>query len=496
MPKGYFSLPISHYLQTKAFGDNHLSFNSLIAIFLCDKDPKRFEIELFSLFEYLKYGGFTLLAYKEQDLNEILLKMLQKRLLGMSHELDKSQYETLGLLFENPEELKKAFHNKKANKNDKNYENNDKNYENNNKNYDKPKVKTTRKNLKETSIKNSGFSSSQFDAILSKIHSKFSEKASKFAIIASFSHKSLKDFSIFSSFLQSNQAPKSFDLFYYSKNCKKAFLDSQIFFPEFFKLNFISFLLSPPLIPLEKIVNFQENSKRRLAIQQDKFKDLLQYNGFIQFNGDKETVSSEDFLLKAPQALNKFMKNAGFLINSLNNPDGILMNFCGKFGAVSLFELSCENSPNFHKFTDDFHNNCLYKTFCPVLSNYQRVLVILRPNVLLSDLDELIINLYRINQFTVIKREIIKLTQNQAYYLARIEKIQEVAMENYLNFMRNGPVEIILMSHFGALEISKAIANGTEAKVFSKNPFLKVFFFFFVEFSFFLLYFQISNFFL
>ena len=153
------------------------------------------------------------------------------------------------------------------------------------------------------------------------------------------------------------------------------------------------------------------------------------------------------------------------------------MNFCGKFGAVSLFELSAENSPNFHKFTDAFQNNCLYKTFCPMLSNYQRVLIILRPNVLLSDLDELIINLYRINQFTVIKREIIKLTENQAYYLARIEKIQEVAMQNYLKFMRNGPVEIVLMSHYGAFEISKAIAHGTEAKTFRKNPFLKVFFF-------------------
>ena len=458
LPPGYFSIPLAQYLQRKSIEPNSMSFNSFIAIFLTDLEEKKIDSELYSLWEYLNYGGFNLVSFNKLEINDLLLKLLEKKLLGMSHELDKNQYEILGLLFENIEDFKKAFEDKK----------------NSAKSFLKPKQKN-RKNLNEAQMHTEGFTQNQFDSILLKLKAKIQENLKKTCIVAAFSHKNLTDFGTFASFLRTNEVPRDFELYYISKNRKKALIDMQIFFPEAFKLNYLTFLLPPPLMPMEKSLNPVENFNRFLNIQQDKFKDMLHFNGFIHFNEDSGFIPSEDFILKAPQAFGKFMKNPGLFLNFFNNEQGIPMNFCGKFGTCSLMEVSAEMNANVYKFAEPFQNQSLFKTFYPKLASYQRVLVIFRPNVLLSDLDEILINIYRINQFTVIKRDIIKLSEAQAYYLARIEGIPEPSLQSYISFMKNGPIELVLMSNFGALALSKAIAHGGPGKIYKKNPFLQVF---------------------
>ena len=452
----YFSIPIAQYLEKKAFGPNHLNFNSFVAIFLTNIDRKRLDVELFSLWEYLNYGGFTLIAFNEIKLPDMLMKLLEKKLLGRSHEFNKNQYETLGLLLENIEDLKRAFQDKKKA----------------GKSFIKSKI-TTKKNLNETAMIGEDYSLQQFEDILQKLDNKLNERGNKLSIVVSFSHKDLKDFETFKSFLKSNQAPKGFELFYHSKDVKKAFLDMQIFFPEAFRMNYMTFMISPPSISNESDIT-QENFLRLLRIEEDKFKDLMHFNGFTIFNEESQEILSEDFSMKVPQSFGLFMADHANLMNFFFRQEGVLMNFCGKFGTSSLIEMNSELSPNYYKISDQFQNQCIFKKFYPKLSTYQRVLVILRPNVLLSDMDELIINLYRINNFTTIKREIIKLSERQAYYLAKIERIPEIAIQSYINFMLNGPVELILMSNFGAIALSKAITQGCSSKLFLKNPFLKV----------------------
>lgn len=455
LPPGYFSIPLAQFLERRAIGQNAINFNSFLSIFLTDIEEKRIDGELFTLWEYFNYGGFNMVCFAKLEFNQLLLKLLEKKLLGMSHELDKNQYEILGLLFQNVEEFKKAFEEKRETA----------------KVFLRPK-QNTRKNLNEAPIKIEGFTPSQFETMIRKLEAKIRENPKKTCIVAAFTHKNINDFGTFASFAHTNQAPRDFELYYASKNRRKALIDLQVFFPEAFKLNYLTFILPPPIIPSEK--SFNDNFKLQQDLLQDKLSDQLAFNDFIHFNVGDSLIKKESFSLQGPHAFN-FMKNPGYFINFFNNEEGVPMNFCGKFGACSLTDLSTEMSANLYKFSDEYQNHCIFKTFYPMLSNYQRTLVVLRPNVLLSDLDEILINVYRINNFTIIKRDILKLSEAQAYYLARIENIPEISVKSYISFMQSGPIELILMSNYGALPLSKAIANGTSNKIYKKSPFLQVF---------------------
>lgn len=455
-----FSPLLAKFIENRDIKSNQLSFNSVVGIFFVKSDEKNIDSELFSLWEYLNYGGFSLLSFRKIEIAELIIKLIEKKLFSLRDSIDKAQYETISLLIENPEEITRIFEEKKMN----------------DKTFLKAKL-ADKKNLIETAMRNQAFNEKQFYLLLDEIKAKIYDKEGKKCVIAAFSCKDLKDFSLFEDFMKCNQTPRNIELFYHSKNHKKAFLDMQILFPEAFKFSYLTFLLAPNFRLLEKNMNnYQENMKKVLRIEQDSFKDTILYNGFCILNENEENIPSEDFILKAPQAFSKFTKNIGALTSFFNSEEGVFMNICGKFGSNSLLDMNLELSSNYYKFKDSYQNHCIFQTFFPKYSSYQRVLVILRPNLLHSDFDEHIINLYRINNFIIIKRDIIKLTEQQAYYLAKIEGIHETSLRGYLNFMLNGPVELVLMSNFAAIPISSIIAQGSGAKIIKKTPFLKVFF--------------------
>ena len=65
-------------------------------------------------------------------------------------------------------------------------------------------------------------------------------------------------------------------------------------------------------------------------------------------------------------------------------------------------------TPNFYKFTDYNHNRKIFKDLAPDLYENQRVMIILRPSLVKSGMSEIILNLFRINKFTILKVETIK----------------------------------------------------------------------------------------
>jgi len=70
--------------------------------------------------------------------------------------------------------------------------------------------------------------------------------------------------------------------------------------------------------------------------------------------------------------------------------------------------------------------------------------------VVRSNIEELILNVYRLNNFIIIKRIFKLLTHTEAELLAKIEQIKEVNKNNYINMMKDGMVSIILLSKPGA----------------------------------------------
>jgi hypothetical protein len=60
-------------------------------------------------------------------------------------------------------------------------------------------------------------------------------------------------------------------------------------------------------------------------------------------------------------------------------------------------------TPNFYKFSDDNHNRKIFKDLAPDLYENQRVMITLRPAIVKSGMSEIILNLFRINKFTILK---------------------------------------------------------------------------------------------
>jgi hypothetical protein len=76
----------------------------------------------------------------------------------------------------------------------------------------------------------------------------------------------------------------------------------------------------------------------------------------------------------------------------------------------------------------------------------------MRPISAGSSMDELILNLFRLNGFVIIKRIYLKLTKEQALYMAKHEKIDANSEKDYCGLMLDGECQIILMSNYAAVE--------------------------------------------
>lgn len=68
----------------------------------------------------------------------------------------------------------------------------------------------------------------------------------------------------------------------------------------------------------------------------------------------------------------------------------------------------------------------------------------LRPIVVKSKMDEVLINIFRINNFIVVHRVFTLLTHDQAKLLAKLEGITEKNLKNYINMMREGNLLVLM----------------------------------------------------
>lgn len=55
------------------------------------------------------------------------------------------------------------------------------------------------------------------------------------------------------------------------------------------------------------------------------------------------------------------------------------------------------------KITEDSINDKLFKDFFPEISQNQRIMLIIRPHLIQTDFEEIICNIFRLNEFTLIK---------------------------------------------------------------------------------------------
>lgn len=89
----------------------------------------------------------------------------------------------------------------------------------------------------------------------------------------------------------------------------------------------------------------------------------------------------------------------------------------------------------------------------------QRCVVVLRPVLAASGLEEIVVNLLRLNGFILLQRMRGALSEGSARYLAALEHIPAEDLEAYLAMMTTGVCEVLLISKRSALYHAHALLN-------------------------------------
>ena len=98
--------------------------------------------------------------------------------------------------------------------------------------------------------------------------------------------------------------------------------------------------------------------------------------------------------------------------------------------------------------------------FFPELSKNQYSVLVLRPIIVKNGLNEMFLQILKVNDFTIIKRKVRMLNKSEVMYLADVEKITKDKAEMYYNLMMDGDCEIIVVSKLGAVHDLQSLVDG------------------------------------
>ncbi|EGR34539.1 hypothetical protein IMG5_007980, partial [Ichthyophthirius multifiliis] len=146
---------------------------------------------------------------------------------------------------------------------------------------------------------------------------------------------------------------------------------------------------------------------------------------------------------------------------------------CAKIGPPTYTTIS-NNIPNVYRITDQYDNDNIATHLCKQLNNSQRIAIVIRPIVVKSKLDELILNIFRINDFIIVNKVFAILTQKQVNILANLENISSANRQSYINMMTEGFVLIVLLTKPGGIKAVEILSDGCNTGLkLSKTNFLE-----------------------
>lgn len=99
---------------------------------------------------------------------------------------------------------------------------------------------------------------------------------------------------------------------------------------------------------------------------------------------------------------------------------------------------------------------------CPDLFINQRVLVVYRPLIVKSGLEELLGAIWKANSFVLVKRTYRRLTVPEAKLLASVEKVHPDNVNAYIAMMVDGYCLLVLYARPGAIAAANMLNRGCE----------------------------------
>ena len=253
-------------------------------------------------------------------------------------------------------------------------------------------------------------------------------------------------------------------LIYYSRTKLKALWDVQTIFPELFKVNkFFQFLSSK--------IKREHNYTKALSLYKDALFansfNLVEIKNFPTLSALREFTQSE--MLSRSRGQNVPVSNVrDFLDIYLTNPKlhGVPCSI------LQVSNVGIDKEISTMSTTLAFNNNISVTTYDEEdeyeeisnfyfnasasnnISSYDHIVLIFRPFVLRSGLNEVLLNIFRINKYYILSRKTTRLSKAQLLYLYSHEfdlsTEAKLSFAEYEHMMSDSNVEIVVMSKFSA----------------------------------------------
>ena len=299
-------------------------------------------------------------------------------------------------------------------------------------------------------------------------------------------------------------------LIYYSNTKIRGLYDSQYMFPNLFKVKHI----------FQLIISKSEKENKYFDKHLSEYQNCLSYNSFHIAQ------------IKKFDKLSQVEEELEYNIKIISNNQSSFFNFSENFETLQNFYLSNEKFQNFScalshltyignndclkRFSSEisFNNNffiinydkeseCdeLIKIFMELpqeiqnyyknydislfqpknFTSYQRIMLIFKPFICRNNLNDILLNVFKVNNFNVLTRKTLVLSDEDSNYLYHHECPEEtVSFKNYYHMMTDSNCEIILLSKFRGFPEAHAILGSnnsvlTSNKGQSNNNFLNVY---------------------
>ena len=301
-----------------------------------------------------------------------------------------------------------------------------------------------------------------------------------------------------------------FILIYYSNTKIRGLYDSQYMFPNLFKVKHI----------FQLIISKSEKENKYFNQHLSEYQNCLSYNSFhvaqikiyeklyqlrnelesnlkiISSNHSSYFMLSENFeILKNFYLNNDKFQNFSSAITHLT--------YIGNNDCLKRFSSEISFNNNFFIINYDKENDCdeLIKIFMELpqeidyyyrysdislfrpknFSFYQRIMLIFKPFICRNNLNDILLNIFKVNNFNILSRKTIVLNDDDALYLYHHECPNEtISFNNYYHMMTDSNCEIILLSKFRGFSEAHAILGSnssvlTSNKGQSNNNFLNIY---------------------
>ena len=300
------------------------------------------------------------------------------------------------------------------------------------------------------------------------------------------------------------------NLIYVSDTKVRGLYDSQYMFPNLFKVKHIFQLIISKSIKENNL--FEQHLKE--------YENCLIYNSFhiaeIKFyeklsklNEDLEknfnTISSnKNSILKITENF-EILKNFYLNNEKFQNFSCALthLTYIGNNDCLKRFSSEISFNNNFFIINYDKENDCdeLIKLFMDLpkeityyhefsdislfraqnFSSFQRILLIFKPFICRNNLNDILLNIFKVNNFQILTRKTLVLNDHDTNYLYYHEcPNKEVSFNNYYHTMTDSKCEIVLLSKFRAFSEAHAILGSnnsvlTSNKGQSNNNFINIY---------------------